>query len=274
MFATRGEVRVAFEVFGDGDPVLLLAGNGCSSAYWPDEFCALLGARVVRYDYRDTGASTHGTHYDLDELAADALAVLDAADVEHAHLVGLSMGGFLAQRLALRHPDRVRTLTSMLSTPDYSVMLRAFSGGPAPTSRLPPPSSAWLAALAQIPADADLLLESWRLAHGSRAPFDEAFWKALFARTRADLPAGELHRQACLRARDLDLLPLLPELRVPALFLAGSEDPIFPIGHATAAAAAAPGARCVTIDGMGHALGPAHFAPVAAAIVDHMRARS
>ncbi len=163
MFALRGAVEIAFEVLGDGEPVLLLAGNGRSAAYWPDEFCALLRGRVIRYDYRDTGASTRGTHYDLDELAADALAVLDAADVERAHLIGLSMGGFLTRRIALWHPDRVRTLSSILSTPDYSVMLHSFCGGPAPTSGLPPPSSAWLAAVGQIPPDADILLESLRL---------------------------------------------------------------------------------------------------------------
>lgn len=255
------------DAIGDGDPILLLAGNGCSRAYWPDEFCAQLGGRAIRYDYRDTGEAPRGTPYDLEDLAADALAVLDAHGVERAHLVGLSMGGFLAQRLALAHPQRVRTLTSMLSTPDYSVMLHAFSGGPAPTSGLPPPSSAWLAALGALPPEADLMLESWRLAHGSRAPFDETFWKQLLARTKDDLPAGELHRQACLRSRDLDLLPRLPRMTVRSQFIAGSEDPIFPAGHAEAAARAAGGTH-VTIDGMGHALGPAHFATIAKTVRD------
>ncbi|RKG90052.1 alpha/beta fold hydrolase [Corallococcus terminator] len=282
----RGDVRIAYQVLGarQAPPVLLLAGNGCGASYWPDAFCAPLlqaGLGVIRFDYRDTGASTHRAFeahpYNLDDLSGDVLAILDALEVERAHLVGLSMGGFLAQRLALRTPRRVASLTSMLSTPDYGVMLHTFCGSEAPTSGLPPPSAEWLAELGRLPPDlspSELLSESWRLANGSRAPFDAAYWRDLVATAAArgdDTSAGDFHRQACLRSSQKDQLQALRRLAVPALFIGGSEDPIFPPGHA-AAAADVSGGTALLIDGMGHALNPAWFDVLTAAILAHVQA--
>ncbi len=263
-------------------PLLLLMGNGCGASFWPEPFCELLaqgGRRVIRFDYRDTGLSSDGDFsqapYDLDDLAEDALAILDHLEVERAHLVGLSMGGFIAQRLALHRPERVRSLTSMMSTPDYAVMLHTFSGGEAPTSALPPPRAEWMAALGRLPVQAsalELAVENWRLANGSRAPFDASYWRELQgqAAERGDHPqVGHHHRSAAERTARKNLLPLLPRLSVPSLFIQGSEDPIFPPAHAESAAKAAPGGRLLVVEGMGHALNPHFFPLLTQAILQH-----
>jgi pimeloyl-ACP methyl ester carboxylesterase len=283
-FFRRGDLRLAYDVLGpaSGQPVLLLAGNGCSSVYWPEAFCASLvveGLRVIRLDARDTGASTHRSFdahpYDLDDLALDALELLGHLGVARAHVVGLSMGGFIALRMALRAPHLVSSLTSLLSTPDYAVMLHSFCGGEPPTSDLPPPSAAWMQALARLPQDltqAELGVESWRLANGARAPFDEAYWRALGEQAAArgdDAETGTVHRQASQRTPRKNLLGELPSLGLPALFISGSEDPIFHPRHAEAAAAAAHG-RALCIDGLGHALNPCFFTPLAEAILAHV----
>lgn len=279
-------LALAAEALGEASAptVLLLAGNGCSAVYWPDAFCSELvaeGLRVIRYDYRDTGASTHRAFvaepYDLEDLAGDAWAIADAFGAREVHLVGLSPGGFLAQRMTLAEPGRVRTLTSLLSTSDYATMLHAFSGAPAPTSNLPPPSSEWLAALGRLSPDLslhELLLESWRLASGLRGSFDRAYWDELLTRAAAagaDAPAGEYHRQASLRSARHNLLSELAACDVPALFIGGSEDPIFPVGHAEASAEAARNGRAVMIDGLGHALSPEFFGRIAGEIGAHIR---
>lgn len=284
----RDGVCIAFQDLGrQGAPaVLLLAGNGCSSSYWPDTFCEPLlqaGLRVIRFDYRDTGASTHrdfDAHpYDLDDVGGDALALLDTVKVERAHLVGLSMGGFIAQRLAIQAPQRVASLTTVLSTPDYGVMLHTFCGGPAPTSNLPSPSQEWLEALGSLPSTLtpeEFLSENWRLANGARAPFDASYWRGLGAAAQArgnDIHAGDVHRKASLRTSGKDLRQALRGVSVPALFIGGSEDPIFPPGHADAAARAVPGGKPLMIDGMGHALNPAFFDVLTSAIVAHTQGR-
>ena len=275
---------LGFAARGDSThpPVLLLMGNGCGASFWPEPFCDGLaqgGRYVIRFDYRGTGRSSQGDFdqepYDLDDLARDALAVLDHLRLERAHLVGLSMGGFIAQRLALRHPARVCSLTSMMSTPDYAVMLHTFLGGAPPTSSLPPPRAEWMRALGQLPRELsprEFLVENWRLANGARAPFEPAYWRELqvLAEQRGDSPrAGEDHRRAAQRTPDLNLLPQLARLLPPGLFIQGSEDPIFPPAHAEAAASAAPHGRLLVVDGMGHALNPCFFPLLTRALLEH-----
>src|SRR4051812_34788325 len=141
--AHAGAVDVAWDTFGDphGRPILLIMGLGLQMIAWPEPFCEALAARgfyVIRFDNRDAGLSTHFTAagdpnplhewdelrkkhpvepaYHLADMAEDAVAVLDAAGVRAAHVVGVSMGGMIAQELAIRHPERVVTLTSIMST--------------------------------------------------------------------------------------------------------------------------------------------------------------
>src|SRR4051794_14528716 len=156
--ARNGEIEIADEDEGpaDGDPVLLIKGLGLQMLFWPETFRRMLvdrGFRVARFDNRDVGASTHlnglgmpsplvfltrrWSGYGLADMAEDAVAVLDDLGWDSAHVVGVSLGGMIAQTLACRHPARVRSLTSMSSTPASHI------GRPHPRA---------LAALATLPA--------------------------------------------------------------------------------------------------------------------------
>ncbi|WP_051864666.1 alpha/beta fold hydrolase [Streptosporangium roseum] len=137
--ASHGDIELAYETFGplDGEPLLLISGTGVQMLIFPEDLCDALvdlGFQVARFDNRDTGLSTHladapapgwfttmirpsSAPYRLEDMAEDAVAVLDALGWESAHLVGTSLGGMIAQTLAIRHPSRVRTLTSIMSTP-------------------------------------------------------------------------------------------------------------------------------------------------------------
>jgi len=120
--ANANGIELEYECFGDAGapPMLMIMGLGSQMIVWPDEFCTLLAARgfrVIRYDNRDVGLSTKpAVQYTLDDMADDAAGLLDALDLPRAHVVGASMGGFIAQLLALRHPQRVASLCIIMSS--------------------------------------------------------------------------------------------------------------------------------------------------------------
>ena len=121
--ANANGIEIEYEAFGDrsGAPLLLIAGLGAQMISWDEDFCGLLasrGFRVIRFDNRDAGRSRWAeAAYTLDDMAADAAALLESLGIPAAHVVGASMGGFIAQLVALDHPDRVLTLTSIMSGP-------------------------------------------------------------------------------------------------------------------------------------------------------------
>src|SRR4051812_16475809 len=261
-------IEICTEAFGDpaDPPVLLVMGVGGSMLWWDDDFCAALAAGgpfVLRYDHRDTGRSTTcppgRPDYTGDNLVADAARVLDGYGIARAHVVGVSMGGALAQLLALDFPDRVASLVLMSTSP----------AGPAPD--LPGPADAYRAFLAESEADssdpaARVVAESRAIA-GER-PFDEAAVRALVARdmARARNPASA-QNHALLEGDE----PRhgLGEIRVPTLVIHGSADPMFPLGHGRALAAAIAGARLLVLDGAGHGLEPVDHDEVVRAVLDH-----
>jgi pimeloyl-ACP methyl ester carboxylesterase len=253
---------LAVETLGhdDGPVLLLLPGSGASRDWWDDGFCARLvglGLRVVRHDPRDTGQSTHwppgAPGYTATDLRDDALAVLDALGVGRAHLVGLSMGGGLAQDLALAFPGRVASLTLIATTavdprigplPRMDPGLRqALASAPIPDPRDPE-------------AAVEALVEGERLVSGPA--FDEARIRAIARRVVArsrDLAAGANHQLITDGGDGPHDLAALAGL--PTLVVHGAADPLFPVEHGRALAAAIPGARLLEIPGMGHQLPPA-----------------
>ncbi|MFF7259558.1 alpha/beta fold hydrolase [Streptomyces sp. NPDC008159] len=275
--ATDGVELWAEEFGSPGDPtVLLIMGAQAQGVQWNDGLVRRLvggGRRVVRYDHRDTGRSSTVDYaarpYTVADLASDALAVLDAFEVDRAHLVGASLGGIIAQRIAVTAPERALTLTSLSSQPlgtdTAAVVLRAMEGMPPAPDELPPPAPELLTALASAFPGPDtgpeeyvaLRLPLWRVLHGPVLPFPEEEYRAMerrvYERAR-DLLAGLNHTLA--GAADGDSTADLASVTAPTLVLHGTEDPMFPPPHAEATAAAIPGARLVMVEGMGHTLPP------------------
>jgi pimeloyl-ACP methyl ester carboxylesterase len=252
----------------DGWPVLLIGGATWSRDWWDGIATAPLvraGARVVRYDHRDTGEAEHwppgAPGYTGADLTADALGVLDDLGIGAAHLVGLSMGGGIAQELALAHPDRVSGLTLIATTPvDPRV-----TGLPGPDPSLAPGP--------ELDDPVEAIVEGERPCAGP-GMFEEARVRAIarrvVARTR-DLASATNHFLVAGDATggpdDLSALAGLPVTVVH-----GSADPVFPLPHGHALAAAIPGAELVVVEGMGHQLPPEReWEPVVGTLVSRAR---
>ena len=267
--------ELCVDTFGDAaDPaVLLIMGGAASMDRWEEPFCGRLAAAgryVIRYDHRDTGGSTTyppgEPGYTGDDLAADALAILDHLGIERAHLVGLSMGGGIAQRIAVEHPERVLSVTLMSTSP-------AGDGGP----ELPPMSDELAAVFAgegQPPepdwsdreAAVEYLLEAERPYTGS-CGLDEASLRPLLGRVydrSSSMPSASNHFMVdgteMPRAR-------LAEIAVPALVVHGTDDPLFPLLHGEALAREIPGARLLVVDGLGHEFPPSAWDEVLPALI-------
>jgi pimeloyl-ACP methyl ester carboxylesterase len=257
--------------------VLLIAGGAQSMVWWEDEFCARLagaGRHVIRYDHRDTGRSTSSPpgrpSYTSHDLRADPLRILDALGVGRAHLVGLSMGGGIAQRIALEHPGRVRTLCLASTSPAV----------PADHDReLPPPSQQVMSTFTDPEPEPDwndrdavvaYRVEAERPYAGSLR-FDEPRYLLLAAqevdRTR-DMAASMTNH--FVLDDDTPSDARLEQIITPTLVLHGTTDPMLPIEDGQALAAEIPGARIVPLPGVGHQQPPPELWDlVIPAIVEH-----
>ncbi len=236
----------AFGVPSD-PPVLLIAGEARSMDWWEDEFCRRLAAGgrfVIRYDHRDTGRSTSfpagAPPYSAADLAEDALGLLDALEEPRAHLVGISMGGELAQRIAVEHPGRVLSLTLMAVRP----------GPDASRAAVPPPGDpgGWWDRAGAV----DRMVAAMRACGGPFTP-DEPHLRRLaervFDRTRDMAASSTNHR---VMGAGPPVRGRLGAIRTPTLVLHGTADPLTGMGHAAALAAEIPGARLVPLAGVGH----------------------
>lgn len=285
------KIDIAYERLGNphAPPVLLIMGLGAQLIGWPDGFCDELvahGLHVIRFDNRDAGESTHmtgapppnfvaalgGDHssasYTLTDMAADTVGLLDALGLDSAHLVGASMGGFIAQTIALQHPARVRSLTSIMSSTGAPAVgqphpetMRLFAGGP-PTNR---------------EQAVQKVLEGVRIigSPGFEPDLAAVAERAGRAFDRAFDPIG-LVRQAVAVLASGDRTAGLRSVGVPALVIHGSQDRMCDVSGGRATAAAIPGAELLVIEGMGHDLPRplwADFAARIAAVVQRGEAR-
>jgi pimeloyl-ACP methyl ester carboxylesterase len=277
-------IDIGYQRFGDPDApvVLLIMGVAAQSIAWPDSFCHALvdrGLQLIRFDNRDVGLSTHLTDaptpdlpatlagdlssvsYTLSDMAADAVGLLDVLGVEKAHVVGASMGGAIAQTMAIEHPERVRSLTSMMSTTgSMSVgqaspeVLREVFAGPRPTTR---------------DEVTQQMLKAFRVVGSPGYPMDEkeVAERAGRAYDRAYDPIG-VARQAIATVASGDRTERLRLLKVSTLVIHGLADRMCDVSGGRATVEAIPGAELVLIEGMGHDLPPALRSELAARIAD------
>ncbi len=256
-------VGLCIETFGDAnDPALLLIGGAAASMdWWEDDFCERLAAGnrfVIRYDARDTGRSVNyppgEPGYTFRDLAADALGILDALDIEKAHIAGISMGGGIAQLLALEYPDRVATLTLFSTSPVNleNADLPPMSSDLEAMFSEPSPQPDWSDRAAVI----DYMTEGER-AFGGSIPFDEAHVRDIAGHIfdRTNTIASTMTNHWIIDGGD-PVKGRLGQVAALTLVMHGTEDPLFPYEHAEALAREVPGARLVPLEGAGHQYPP------------------
>jgi pimeloyl-ACP methyl ester carboxylesterase len=270
-----GSVELCTEPFGDpSDPaILLVQGLGASMCWWEDGFCRLLagaGRFVIRYDHRDTGRSVTyepgRPGYTAGALVRDAVGVIDAYGVPAAHVVGVSAGAGMAQMIALEHPDRVRSLVLISSSPAV------------PTGReLPPPTAAFGRFFSAASVDWDdptsvveYVVAYARMLAGEERPFDEPAMRELVRRDVERARDFAARRNHELLADDDDNAHLqVASITSPTLVIHGSADPMFPVEHGQALAEEIPGSTLLTLEGAGHGIERADWETIAAAIIEH-----
>lgn len=284
-------IELEYDERGDpqATPLVLVMGLGAQMIHWPEGFCdglARRGFRVIRFDNRDSGLSTCFDQagvpqvgqaftraflfgheavqapYRVDDMARDLLGLLDALELERAHVCGISMGGMISQAAALLAPERVLSLTSMSSTP----------GG-----RYLPKPRALMALLGKSESNVEAAVErGMRLfdaLRGPRFPFDREGCEEIARRAflRAHRPQG-FARQFVAVCGSPSRGPSLRSLRVPTLVMHGTADPLIPVAAGRATAEAIPGARLHIIPGLGHHLPSGAWPEMLQVISEHARA--
>jgi pimeloyl-ACP methyl ester carboxylesterase len=262
-------IDIAYERFGDpaAPPLLLVMGLATQMLGWPEEFCSALadrGTSVIRFDNRDVGLSTHfhdapppdlmaalagdfsSASYTLSDMAGDAVGLLDALEIDSAHLVGASMGGMIAQTIAIEHPDRVRSLTSIMSTTGDQAVGQATQAAIA--ALLAPPAANRQQAM-------DRAVSIFRVIGSPGFELDEVDLRqrAGLSYDRSDDPLG-VGRQLLAIGASADRTPQLRSIGVPTLVIHGADDPLIDVSGGRATADAIPDAQLMMLDGMGHDL--------------------
>ena len=256
-YAHNGDCTIYYETFGDpADPALLMVnGLGSQCINYKTEWCEMFAAKglfTIRFDNRDMGLSTHftdapvgeqGECYRVSDMAADAIAVLDDLGIEAAHIMGLSMGGMIVQTIAIEHPTRVLSMTSVMShtgEPEYG------ASDPEALEQL----------MAPPPTDRESAIQRWidgLKIWGSPEFADEARWTkdAELAFERCFDPAGTTRQFMAIRASG-NRVDGLRALHVPTLVIHGSKDTLIPPDGGIRTAELILGARFELIEGMGH----------------------
>lgn len=285
---TANGIQIEYDTFGDrsSPALLLIAGNGAQLIFWDVEFCELLaksGLFVIRYDNRDTGLSTKFDEtgvpdlmaafkaimlgmpvklaYSLDDMADDAVGLLDALSIDKAHICGISMGGMIAQVASCRYPERILSLTSMMST----------TGNPdLPHARLEIIAAVFAPAPVEREAYVEHYVNLWRMIWSPGFPFEEKRARTFMEQSydRSYYPQGMARQNAAIIASG-DRRPLLASLQVPTLVIHGSDDPLIPVEGGKDTVRTIPGASLMIIDGMGHDMPKGVWSQIAEAVSNH-----
>ncbi|WP_281191313.1 alpha/beta fold hydrolase [Nonomuraea maritima] len=246
----------------------MVMGSAAQGVSCPDALVGRLverGVQVIRFDHRDTGRSSvvdFDAHpYTIADMARDCLAVLDGHGLGSAHVAGTSLGGTIAQWLGVHAPDRVRSLTVMSSSPmghdPRPAWARAQAGEPADPDDLPPPTPAFLEHVAaELPPGVESDVALFRVFNGPVRPFDEPAARAMLelALSRATDPAAAANHRRAVWMDAPDLHAPLSSITAPTSIVHGDQDPLHPLAHGEALAAAIPGAELHVVPGMGHVM--------------------
>jgi pimeloyl-ACP methyl ester carboxylesterase len=266
-FGTANGIELCYDIFGDDDaePMLMIMGLGAQMIAWDDDFCrelAARGFRVIRFDNRDVGqSSTMSSPYELRDMVDDVVGLMDLLRIKLAHVVGASMGGMIAQELAITFPQRVRSLISIMSS----------TGNPA----LPPLSSEFLALLASPPPPTQeefvsRFTQTWKMFRVGSFPDDEAKDRDRAERVFArGLNLAGTARQLQAGLAGGNRKPRLATVKAPSLVIHGAIDPLIHPDHGRDTAASIPGAKLLMIESMGHAIPIATWPSIVGAIADH-----
>jgi pimeloyl-ACP methyl ester carboxylesterase len=289
--ARANGIDLCYEIFGDADaePMLLIMGLGAQMIHWDDDFCRQLAARgfrVIRFDNRDIGKSSQlsggkrlgpfellklrflkipvGAPYRIRDMAEDTVSLMDVLGIKSAHLVGASMGGMIAQEIAISFPRRVRSLTSIMST----------TGNP----KVPPPTREAAAVLMAPPATSReeyyaRFAQTWKVLRVGSFPEDEARDRSRAERTfeRGLNPAG-VGRQLRAILASGSRKERLRQVKAPTLVIHGTVDPLVRPEGGKDTAASIPGAKLLMVEGMGHALPIPMWPQIIDAIDSHAHA--
>ncbi len=283
-------LRINYDSFGDPShpPMILVMGLGIQMIHWDDNFCKLLASQgfwLIRFDNRDIGKSTWlselpapglmaflgnswfgralNAPYLLNDMADDTLALMDALHIEKTHIVGASMGGMIAQCVALKATERVISLTSIMSTTGDRSLPKA-------------KKRVGMTLLRPLPKDVDQYIEQslnvWQMLHTENFPFEpERIRKLLrYSRERGFNPAG-VSRQLSAIIDSPDRTELLSSLMTPSLVIHGDQDPLVPVECGYATADALPNAQLNILKGMGHTLPMQLWPEISSGIVDLAR---
>ncbi|GKS11625.1 acetyltransferase [Paenibacillus chitinolyticus] len=269
------DIELCTESFGNPahPAVLLIMGATASMLWWEEDFCRLLAEKgffVIRYDNRDTGRSASyepgRPGYTFEDMADDAIAVLDAYGVKKAHFAGMSMGGMVVQIIALRHPDRVQSI-SLVST-------MYFGPGWEELPQMEAKVEAFFNSMGEMDwSDPQTLLrnavDKWRILAGSKHPLDEERVTALAERDIGrTLNYASSFNHSYVTGGEA-YLGRYGEIQTPALVIHGTEDPIIPYVHGEALRDSIPGAELLTLEGIGHELPRAEWPAIIGGIAKY-----
>lgn len=278
-------IKIEYDTFGDsgGRPLVLIMGLATQMIAWQEEFCELLvkrGHYVIRFDNRDVGLSEKfdsagvpnvikimkamargeavSAPYSIDDMADDTVGLLDVLGIDSAHVCGASMGGMIAQTMAYRHPSRVKSMVSIMSS----------SGDPS----LPQPRPEAMTAIMTPPpsereAFVEHMIKMWKIIAGSGFELDLELIRGMVECSfdRCFHPQGAMRQLAAIMAHG-SRKPGLAKIKVPALVIHGGDDPLVPVEAGRDTAAAIPGAELLIIEGMGHYLPPQAWPEIVDAI--------
>lgn len=286
-------IEIWYETFGqkENPAVLLIMGSGGQGVLWPKNLCEIMAKEnlyVIRYDNRDTGHSSYIDYrkqpYNLMDMALDATALLTHLKIRSTHIIGASMGGAIAQLIAVHFPRRVLSLTLISSSYEFGNAITAFQGIPPVNPLLSSPDMAyieWIYSLMKKPAKTfeeklDQQLQGWEIINGRECPFDKDVMKELVELSlKRDANTESMVNHFNAIKASLEQVRHAPYLiKAPTLVIHGTKDPVFGLDHGLALAEAIENSKFLVLEGMGHAINSSFFNIGITKVIDHILDRN